>query len=108
MATWYTAEEAEADWSDASQMTAEQLSNLLDAAKDAVVAYAPVVETPLTTIPAGYREAQLLQARNVWNSQKASPATGDFDNGQYGLGAYPLDWQVKQLIRPKRGMPVIG
>ena len=48
-----------------------------------------------------------MQARNVWNSGKASP-TGDFDGGQYSLTTFPLDWQVRQLIRPKVGKPVIG
>lgn len=58
-------------------------------------------------IPDGWRIAQLLQARNIWNSGKATP-TGDFDGGQYSLTTFPLDWQVRQLIRPKRGVPVIG
>ena len=108
MADWYTLEEAQADWADAAQMTDAQLASLLGASKDAVIAYAPAVDEPLTDIPAGYREAQLMQARNVWNSQKASPSAGEFDNGSYGLSSFPLDWQVRQLIRPKRGMPVIG
>lgn len=57
-------------------------------------------------IPDGWRMAQLLQARNIWNSGKATP-TGDFDGGQYSLTTFPLDWQVRQLIRPKRGRPVM-
>lgn len=107
MATWYTVEEAEIDWADAAQMTEERLLQLLTVAKDAVVAFAPVVEEPLDVIPDGYREAQLMQARNIWNSAKASPA-GDFDNGSYSLSSFPLDWQVRQLIRPKRAVPVIA
>lgn len=59
------------------------------------------------SIPDGYRQAQLMQARNVWNSSKASP-TGDFDGTSYGITSYPLDWQVRQLLRPKRGVPVLG
>lgn len=58
-------------------------------------------------IPDGYPMAQLLQAKNIWNSGKATPS-GDFDGGQYSLSTFPLDWQVRQLIRPKRGRPVIG
>lgn len=207
MANWYTLEEAQQDWADAGQMTDEQLTNLLAAAKDAVIAYAPTFNTevpaewthttdapdvgtltlspqggavaftlevpgaaewetevafvipeaywpatpgawftndgsvslsfqlgwmetpralvlagaadrtlsglwiplvPFGDVPAGYREAQLMQTRNIWNSQKASPSAGEFDNGSYGLSAFPLDWQVKQLIRPKVGLPVIG
>lgn len=110
MATWYTVEEAQDDWADWPRQDddgTDLLESYLAAAKEAVLAYAPVVETPLVDIPDGYRIAQLLQARNIWNSGKATP-TGDFDGGQYSLTTFPLDWQVRQLIRPKRGVPVIG
>lgn len=73
----------------------------------ASLAMAWVPSIPFGNIPEGYRKAQLLQARNVWNSSKASPQ-GDFDSGSYGLSSFPLDWQVRQLIRPKRGRPVLG
>lgn len=69
------------------------------------LAWAPV--TPFGDVPVGWRLAQLKQAQNIWNASKASP-TGDFDGGQYGLSTFPLDWAVRQLIRPKRGKPVIG
>ena len=86
----------------------DSLESLLSVAKEAVIAYAPAVEEELTTIPDGYRLAQLMQARNVWNSQKVS-TTDNFDGGQYGITAsYPLDWQVRQLIRPKQGRPRVG
>ena len=110
MAQWHTIESARDEWPDApydEDGGDTQLENLLELAKDAVVAFAPAVDDPLVEIPAGYRQAQLLQARNVWNSSKASP-TGDFDGTSYGLTSYPLDWQVRQLTRPKQGKPVIG
>ena len=34
--------------------------------------------------------------------------SGEFDNGSYALSSFPLDWQVRQLLRPKRGVPVIA
>ena len=58
-------------------------------------------------VPDSYRQAQLMQARNVWNASKASPS-GDFDGASYGLTSFPLDWMVRQLLRPKRGVPVLG
>ena len=65
-------------------------------------------EIPPGEIPDGWRKAQLLQAQNVWTATKASPS-GDLDGGQYGIVAgFPLDWQVRQLIRPKTGKPWIG
>jgi len=111
MAEWHTLESARDEWPDAPTDESvdgdSTLTTLLDVAKDAVLAYAPAVEEPLTDIPEGYRLAQLMQARNVWNSSKASPG-GDLDNGSYGISTFPLDWQVRQLIRPKAGKPWIG
>jgi hypothetical protein len=112
MAIWHTVESARDEWPDAPTDYGDggddSLESLLAVAKEAVIAYAPAVDEELTTIPDGYRLAQLMQARNVWNSQKVSTA-GDFDGGQYGISAsYPLDWQVRQLIRPKQGRPRVG
>lgn len=110
MATWHTVESARDEWVDAPYDADDGdtlLLSLLSSAKDAVLAFAPAVDTPLVEIPEGYRLAQLMQAKNIWNSSKASPS-GDFDGGQYSLTTFPLDWQVRQLIRPKRGLPVIA
>jgi hypothetical protein len=41
-----------------------------------------------------------MQARNVWNSEQASPG-GNLDGSGFGLTIHPLDWQVKQLLRPR-------
>lgn len=112
MAEWHDLESARNQWVDAP-FDDDQLQELLDVAQNAVLAYAPalptgelviiddvVVPADPESIPVSYRVAQLMQARNVWNSSKASPA-GDFDNGSYGLTSFPLDWQVKQLLRPR-------
>jgi hypothetical protein len=113
MATWHTVETARDEWPDAPTDYGDggddSLGSLLAVAKEAVIAYAPAVEEALTDIPDGYRLAQLMQARNVWNSTVVSANRGEFDSGQYGLTAsYPLDWQVRQLIRPKQGRPRVG
>lgn len=62
---------------------------------------------PVIVIPANYRQAQLLQARNIWNSAYASP-TGEIDGAGFGLTTFPLDWSVQQLLRPKQGKPVLA
>jgi hypothetical protein len=124
MATWHTVETARNEWADApydEDGGDAILTELLAVARTAVQAFAPDPATSPTyiivdgipvlvddeTIPDGYRRAQLLQARNVWNSSRAG-ASGDFDDGSFGLSSFPLDWQVRQLIRPKRAVPVIG
>lgn len=112
MAEWHTLESAREQWVDAP-FDDDQLQDLLDVAQEAVLAYAPaliigalvivddiLVPADENYVPVSYRVAQLMQARNVWNSSKASPS-GDFDNGSYGLTSFPLDWQVKQLLRPR-------
>lgn len=113
MATWHNLESARDEWADAP-LDDEQLSNLLEAAKEAVLAYAPSTTVEYAwqdgyylpvgepaEISRGWRIAQLMQSRNIWNSSKATPGTGDFDGSNYGISTFPLDWQVKQLIRPR-------
>lgn len=68
---------------------------------------ATTIPVPTVDVPANYRQAQLLQARNIWNSAYASP-TGDMDSAGYGLTTFPLDWSVQQLLRPKRATPVLA
>ena len=113
MATWHTPETARDQWVDAP-LDDEQLEQLLDVAKQAVLAYAPALPAATSGAwvdgyyqpaaepepPTNYVVAQLMQARNVWNSGKATP-TGDFDGGGYGLTTHPLDWQIKQILRPR-------
>ena len=123
MAEWHTVASARDQWVDApydEDGGDDTLTELLDVAASAVLAFAPIVPDTYTVteegyivpvadawIPNSYRVAQLMQARNVWNSQKASPS-GAFDGSDYGITAYPLDWQIRQLLRPKHGVPVIA
>lgn len=98
MADWHTPESARTQWVDAP-LDDEQLQELLDVAKQAVLAYAPAIDDP-DDPPTNYRVAQLTQTKNVWNGSYASPS-GDLDGGSFGLTTFPLDWQVKQLLRPR-------
>lgn len=113
MAEWHDIESARSQWDDAP-LDDDQLTELLEVAKVAVLAYAPaldagsyvvdddgyIVMVDADTVPASYRYAQLMQARNVWNSSQASPG-GDLDGSSYGISTFPLDWQVKQILRPR-------
>lgn len=80
---------------------------LLDVVTNAAQAFTmywtAAAPTDVLDIPVSYRSAQLMQARNVWNSGQASPSGGDgFDNIGFGLTTtHPLDWQIKQLLRPR-------
>jgi hypothetical protein len=98
MAVWHTPESARTQWVDAP-LDDEQLEELLDVAKGAVLAYAPAIEDE-SHPPVSYRLAQLTQTKNMWNASYASPS-GDLDGGSFGLTTFPLDWQVKQMLRPQ-------
>lgn len=129
MATWATLSEARQLWRDAPADDAT-LTLYLSAAQGAVIAYAPVLDAPLivalypsegltpssalfpiysptATIPAAWQLAQIMQARNIFNSGKASPSDS-FDGSSFGLTTMPLDWQIKQLIRPQRALGAIA
>lgn len=121
-ATWATPDVARKYWRDAPADDAV-LVTYLSAARVACLAFAPlpVIESaggygadPYggygggEEIPDNYLLGQIMQARNIWNAGKASPSTGDFDGGGYGISTMPLDWQVKQLLRPQRALGAIA
>lgn len=108
---WYTLDLARDDWQDAPDANDSAgdltLYDLLEVAKDQVLAFAPDLDEDAFP-PSNYRKAQLMQARNIWNVDK-----GDAGNGEMGLGGFvvtpkPLDWHVRQILRPKTGRPVVG
>lgn len=105
---WHTLETARSDeWVDAREMADITLWRLLETAKGDVLEFAPVLAEGVP-IPERYRAAQLMQARNRWNAALANPATGDGGLDGFTLTVFPLDWQVKQLLRPTRGVPAHG
>lgn len=108
MASWLTAADTELPtlWPDVP-MDDDATNLYLDAAKDACLAYAPALPAGVTEIPAGWRLAQAMQARNIYNAAKAAPG-GDMDGSSYGISTFPLDWQVQQLLRPRRAMGAIA
>ena len=80
------------------------LAMLLDSAKAACVAFAPVID-PAVPIPASYRQAQFQQARSLWLAMSSTTDSRIGDEG-FAITVFPLDWNVKQLLRP-RGAPVM-
>lgn len=107
MNTWHDLESARDQWIDAP-LDDDVLGELLEVAREQVIAYAPTLPTPAEdaplSLPVSYRRAQLQQARNLWN---AAAVNGD---GQTGSGDFvfqprPLDWHIRQLLRPRKGAP---
>ncbi|MBO1770459.1 hypothetical protein [Agrococcus sp. TF02-05] len=102
---WHTLDTARASgWADAVDMSDLELHRLLETAKVDVLAYAPAL--PLDApVPERYKAAQLMQARNRHNAGLANPASGEPGLEGFGMTVFPLDWQIKQLLRPIQGVP---
>lgn len=110
MTSWHDTESAATQWPDAPDDDAV-LKELLEVARGQVVAYSPhsktdpVVEAASDVVPVAYRLAQLRQAQNLWAAGSTSPDGGIGDGESFTLTPHPLDWHVKQIIRPKGGAP---
>jgi hypothetical protein len=106
---WHTLASARASWSDAQQLSNVQLFEHLEAARVAVVNFAPFINRgPGMHVPEAHRLAQLLQARSLWNVSKSNTGS-EVIAGEFGsITIRPLDSNVRALLRPKSGVPVIA
>jgi hypothetical protein len=95
-------------WRDMPGNEAEA-SLYLDTAAEQCLAYAPLTppEDWDGTIPARYFLAIITQARNIANAGVAPVSGDDFDGSGYGVSTYPLDWAVKQMLRPEQALGAI-
>lgn len=102
--TWFTGpDEALLDlWPGAADLEESTLGIYLAAARDQCLTYlgarADGIED--NAIPPAWRVAQALQARGIARSGIAS--AGD-EMGGYGetVTVFPMDWTVKNLLRPQ-------
>lgn len=119
MANWHDITSIREAWGDADQIEDDLLGELLEVARDAVVAYAPALpafvpvdpeegEDPvLEDIPTRYRLGQMVHVKNLWNASRVA-ASGDLGGETFEIQPRPLDWHVKQILRPLRGIPKVG
>lgn len=108
MAGWHTPDTARAQWVDAP-LSDDDLDELLSVAVEQVCAYGPHrdVSAESDEVPGNYRRAQLMQARNIWNAAKTDPA-GVFGTDEFVIRPYPFDKVIRQLLRPRTGVPRVG
>jgi hypothetical protein len=102
---WTTMGSARQQWPDAD-MDPVPLLELLLVAKQQCIVYAPALELD-AMVPVNYRKAQLVQARNIWNSSKVGSDGSNFNEEGGFIGVFPMDWQVKNLLRPVTAIPVV-
>ena len=137
MSVWATPAQAKAHWTDAVNVGDDALVILLTAAQEICAAYAPALagltptESALVEDPAGsglfvtglvdvdsdglygpeipqrYMLATIYQARELWAASKRDGDVIGLGDG-YALRSRPLTGAVKQLLRPQRGVPVLG
>lgn len=103
---WHSIASARAEWPASAKLDDFQLYGLLQLARNDCEPYAPQLPAG-TRPPLHYRAGQLMQARNRLTAGSVDPSTGDTGEGSFAVGPFPLDWHVKQTLRPSRRVPVI-
>lgn len=90
-------------WPGATSLSDDELAPLLASAQIQCEAYAPALDDAVM-VPDNYRHGQALQARALYRSGIAG--SGD-QIGMDGMAVtvFPMDWTVKALLRPRRGVP---
>ncbi len=100
-ASWLSLEQARAQWADAP-LDDIFLYQILDSAKTQCIEYAPALATN-AVIPLNYLQAQVMQARALYQSVIAN------QNDQVGIEGFavrvfPLDFTIRALLRPKKAI----
>lgn len=90
------------EWADAP-LDDVQLWTVLEAAREQCEEFAPDYSGQ---VPIRYRQAQLVQARALWQSVKVNGQSQIGGEG-FSITVFPMDWSVKRLLRPLRGKPVV-
>lgn len=98
---WLTLDQARRRWADAP-LDDVILYELLSTARTQCETYAPALALG-AVVPANYREAQYLQARALFMASISNQADSVGVDG-YQVRSFPLDWNIRALLRPKRAM----
>lgn len=99
---WHTIATARDGWRDAPSDDVD-LYSLLVAARREVADFAPAALDPVIL-----RAAQLEQARTHWNASRTDPGGHVGDGEGFTITPFPLDWTVKQMLRPRNPRPCFG
>jgi len=99
---WVDPDDVAEEWADAPD-DPDTLVNYLTAAYEQCVEYLPPVDLKPypEPIPARYRQAQVKQARALYRADLVGSGDQTAPDG-YGVTVYPMDWTVKNLLRPRK------
>lgn len=98
---WLSLEQARAQWADAP-LDDVFLFQLLDTAKEQCLAYAPALLLG-APVPARYIQAQLTQARALYQSTIANQNDNVGIEG-FTVRVFPLDFTIRAMLRPKKAI----
>jgi hypothetical protein len=104
--SWNTLAQARALWADAGALSDETLQLLLDSANEDCFAFLDPVDGVNPTgedITSSMRLAEVYQARARYNAVKSAGDGNAVGPDGMTVTVFPLDWQVQQLLRPRRG-----
>jgi hypothetical protein len=95
-------------WPDADTIADATLDRLLGAAWEACAAFLPAAATdPMPVpVPEAWVHANVLHARDLWTAYRREGDVIGFD--QYAVRVAPLAASVRALLRPARGVPMVG
>lgn len=92
-------DEIAALWSDVTYLDSRTLQAVLDAASEAVIAYAPPFSTPTST----HKLATILQAKHIWSSLQGNSAQQMGPEGfLINTSTWNLVLEAQRLLRPKQ------
>lgn len=103
---WHTLDSARDEWTDANSADDMRLYVALSIARQQVIDFAPALAEGARP-PLNYRQGQLMQARNIWNASKVDPS-GGIGEDSFVIRPFPLDWMIRQVLRPKTAIPAVG
>lgn len=106
---WHDLQTIRVDWASAEDIPDTLLTDLLLNARLSVEAFAPALPDEMVEAgmcPVNYRLAHLMQTRNLYNAVTVDSGGGVGEDMDYAYRPMPLDWIVKQVLRPKRSIPV--
>lgn len=99
---WHILDTIRAEWPDAEHIPDASLWDILEVAKGQIIAFAPPLAED-APIPVEWRTAQRVQSRNIWNAARVAP-DGTTGQDDFVIRPFPLDWHVRQILRPKRAI----
>lgn len=100
-ASWLSLEQARAQWADAP-LDDIFLFQILDSAKVQCIEYAPALAAN-AVIPLNYLQAQVMQARALYQSVIANQNDNVGIEG-FAVRVFPLDFTIRALLRPKKAI----